>query len=168
MCGLVGFVGYGGRSDIEAMTRSLAHRGPDGEGVYIDTNNAICLGHRRLAIIDIDHGAQPMWSGDGAYCVVYNGEIYNHLDLRNELLDRGYKFQTDHCDTEVLLHGFAEWGRDLPSRLNGMFAFAIWDVRKKTLFLARDRFGEKPLYWGSKMACSSLLRNCQHFPGTPV
>ncbi len=146
MCGIAGFVGIGERSDLAAMTKAVAHRGPDGEGAYIDSEARVFLGHRRLAIVDIAGGAQPMWNAEGAICVVQNGEIYNHLELRRELQAKGYRFLTDHADTEVLVHGYAEWGEDLPRRLNGMFAFCIYDKPRKRLFLARDRFGEKPLY----------------------
>ena len=147
MCGVAGFAGFGDRSDIVRMTRALAHRGPDGEGFLEDPDNAVFLGHRRLAIIDIAGGAQPLFNGDGRVAVIYNGEIYNHAELRAELQALGYKFKTDHSDTEVLVHGYDEWGEDLPLRLNGMFAFAIYDMTRRRLFLARDRFGEKPLYY---------------------
>lgn len=147
MCGIAGFVGEGGREDLIAMTRALAHRGPDGEGFHIDDREALYLGHRRLSIIDIEGGHQPMWNEDDTIAVVYNGEIYNHLELRQALIAKGHVFRTDHSDTEVLVHGYEEWGDDLPARLNGMFAFAIFDRRRRRLFLARDRFGEKPLYY---------------------
>lgn len=146
MCGLTGFVGTGDRDDLAAMMAALAHRGPDGEGAYHDPETAVFLGHRRLAIIDPEGGAQPMWNADGALGVVYNGAIYNHVELRAELERLGHRFRTDHSDTEVLIHGYAEWGEDLPRRLNGMFAFCIYDRDRRRLFLARDRFGEKPLY----------------------
>lgn len=147
MCGLAGFAGPGGQDDIAAMTRRLAHRGPDGEGFYHDAASQVFLGHRRLSVIDIAGGAQPMADAAAEIVVVFNGEIYNHLELRRELEGRGHVFRSDHSDTEVLLHGWRAWGEALPQRLNGMFAFAIWDRRRQCLFLARDRFGEKPLYW---------------------
>jgi asparagine synthase (glutamine-hydrolysing) len=128
------------------MTAALVHRGPDDDGHYHDPATAVFLGFRRLAIVDLGGGAQPMWNEDGRVGVVYNGEIYNHLELRGELERRGHIFRTDHSDTEVLVHGYEEWGEDLPLRLNGMFAFAIYDQTRRRLFLARDRFGEKPLY----------------------
>src|SRR5215472_8032831 len=121
MCGLAGFAGPGDVTDVTAMTRALAHRGPDGEGLYADPEHPIFLGHRRLAIIDVAGGAQPMWNEDDSIAVVFNGEIYNHRELRRELLARGHRFRTDHSDTEVLLHGYEEWGEALPERLNGMF-----------------------------------------------
>jgi asparagine synthase (glutamine-hydrolysing) len=129
------------------MTDALAHRGPDGSGYHIDEDAGIFLGHRRLAIIDIDGGTQPMWNEDQTVGVVFNGEIYNHVELRRLLEDRGHRFHSDHSDTEVLVHGYEEWGTELPLRLNGMFAFAIWDKVQSRLFLARDRFGEKPLFY---------------------
>lgn len=146
MCGIAGFVGAGERSDLGAMMKAVAHRGPDGEGEHIDSERRVFLGHRRLAIVDIAGGAQPMWNAEATIGVVQNGEIYNHVELRRELQAKGYRFLTDHADTEVLVHGYAEWGEDMPRRLNGMFAFCIYDKVRKRLFLARDRFGEKPLY----------------------
>src|SRR5262249_29125015 len=136
----------GDRDDLAAMTIQLAHRGPDGEGFYVDTESRVFLGHRRLSIIDIAGGAQPMWNAAGSIGVIYNGEIFNHRELRAELETKGHRFHTDHSDTEVLIEGYAAWGEDLPSHLNGQFAFCIYDRTRKRLFLARDRFGEKPLY----------------------
>ncbi len=150
MCGIAGFVGPGSPADLKRMTDRIAHRGPDGEGHYHDPENALFLGHRRLAIIDIDGGRQPMWDTSGMIAVIYNGEIYNHLELRKQLIDAGRRFVSDHSDTEVLIHGWREWGEALPERLNGMFAFTIWDAEQRCLFLARDHMGEKPLYWGRR------------------
>jgi asparagine synthase (glutamine-hydrolysing) len=150
MCGIAGFAGAGSRRDIETMTRALAHRGPDGEGFYADAFAPVFLGHRRLAILDLATGDQPMWSADGETGIVFNGEVYNHLELRADLTRRGHRFRTDHSDTEVLIHGYREWGEELPGRLNGMFAFAIYDRVRRQLFLARDRFGEKPLYYAQR------------------
>ena len=147
MCGIAGFVGRGSRSDLMAMTGALAHRGPDGEGYYFDPEDPVFLGNRRLAILDIAGGAQPMWNEDQSVAVIFNGEIYNHQALRDVLIAKGHRFRSDHSDTEVLVHGYEEWAHDLPRRLNGMFAFAVLDRPKKRLFLARDRFGEKPLYY---------------------
>jgi len=147
MCGIAGFWGAGDEATIRSMTDALAHRGPDGHGYHIDENARIFLGHRRLAIIDIGGGAQPMWNEDQTVGVVFNGEIYNHVELRRLLEDRGHRFRSDHSDTEVLVHGYEEWGTELPLRLNGMFTFAIWDKARFRLFLARDRFGEKPLFY---------------------
>ena len=141
MCGIAGFVGEGDRSDLERMTRRLAHRGPDAEGFYCEKADGVHFGHRRLSIIDLAGGAQPMVEADGRCVIVFNGEIYNHLELRADLEARGCAFQSDHSDTEVLLHGYCAWGEDFIHRLNGMWAFALWDARKKRLFLSRDRFG---------------------------
>jgi asparagine synthase (glutamine-hydrolysing) len=146
MCGIAGFIGAGTLDDIRAMTDAVAHRGPDGEGQWKDPMLPVFLGHRRLAIVDLSHGDQPMWDKAGEVGVVFNGEIYNHVPLRAELERLGHQFMSDHSDTEVLVHGWKEWGRALPEKLNGMFAFAIWDRRSRQIFLARDRFGEKPLY----------------------
>ena len=147
MCGIAGFAGRGDRLAIERMTRALAHRGPDGEGFHHEADCALHLGHRRLAILDIAHGAQPMWDAEGETAITFNGEIYNHRELRAELEAAGHRFLTSHSDTEVLLQGYRAWGQDMPLRLNGMFAFCIFDRRRRRLFLARDRFGEKPLYY---------------------
>ena len=147
MCGIAGFAGIGDRSDIRGMTAALAHRGPDGEGYHHEPELALFLGHRRLAVIDVAHGAQPMWDAEGEMAVIFNGEIYNHAELRSDLEARGHRFLTSHSDTEVLLQGYRAWGEELPARLNGMFAFCIFDRPRRRLFLARDRFGEKPLYY---------------------
>ena len=129
------------------MIGAMRHRGPDGEGEFVDGGTGVHLGHLRLAILDIAGGRQPMWNEDETVCVVYNGEIYNHSELRRRLEVKGHVFRSDHSDTEVLVHGYEEWGADLPAKLNGMFAFAVFDRRRRRLFLARDRFGEKPLYY---------------------
>jgi asparagine synthase (glutamine-hydrolysing) len=147
MCGIAGFAGVGDATDLRAMTDALAHRGPDGEGFFTDEPARVFLGMRRLAVIDIATGEQPMADEEGTVWVVFNGEIYNHRDLRADLEAKGHRFRTDHSDTEVLVHGYKQWGRDLPRHLNGMFAFAVYDRRRQRLFLARDRFGEKPLFW---------------------
>ena len=147
MCGITGFCGAGTDVDLRRMTEAIAHRGPDGSGFYESAQEGVWLGHRRLAIIDLAGGAQPMWNEDGMVGVIFNGEIYNHRELRSELQKQGHRFASDHSDTEVLVHGYEEWGDGLPLRLNGMFAFCIYDRRERRLFLARDRFGEKPLYY---------------------
>lgn len=146
MCGIVGFVGAGNPAILERMADAIRHRGPDGAGYLVDPGRAVHLGHRRLAILDIAGGVQPMHNEDDTVAVVFNGEIYNHVELRRELIAAGHRFASDHSDTEVLVHGYEEWGEDLPRRLNGMFAFAIYDKVRGRLFLARDRFGEKPLF----------------------
>jgi asparagine synthase (glutamine-hydrolysing) len=147
MCGIAGFLGAGDGADLQRMTRRLTHRGPDAEGYFEKPDAGVFLGHRRLSIIDLACGAQPMVSADGCLAIVFNGEIYNHAELRSELLAKGHIFATDHSDTEVLLHAWREWGEGMLSRLNGMWAFAIYDSRTRRLFLARDRFGKKPLYY---------------------
>lgn len=146
MCGIVGFINKEEKKEkiIKKMANRIVHRGPDAEGFYIDEN--IALGHRRLAIIDINAGIQPMFNEDEKIVVIFNGEIYNYIELKAELKKKKHKFVTN-SDTEVLVHGYEEWGSDLPSKLRGMFAFAIWDKEKETLFCARDHFGIKPLYY---------------------
>ena len=147
MCGIAGFAGTGDSQDLQAMMNALTHRGPDAEGKWNRPQTGVHLGHRRLSIIDLQHGAQPMTLPDGSLTVIYNGEIYNHLQLKTELQAMGHQFKTDHSDTEVLLHGYKQWGEDLPQKLNGMWAFVIYDTSLNRLFLSRDRFGEKPLFY---------------------
>ena len=152
MCGIVGFTAPGqdpaaAKQIVQGMADLIRHRGPDGEGCYADGTAA--LGHRRLSVIDLAGGGQPMLNEDGTLVVVFNGEIYNYKTLRARLQQRGHTFATD-SDTEVLLHGYEEWGRDLPCRLRGMFAFAVWDRTRGTLFCARDLFGIKPLCYYKK------------------
>jgi asparagine synthase (glutamine-hydrolysing) len=149
MCGIAGFVNRAGltadRAIIERMTATLAHRGPDGDGFYCA--GPVALGHRRLSIIDVAGGAQPMSNEDGSIWVTYNGELYNELELRQELLAKGHRYRTA-CDTESLVHLYEEEGLDFVRRLNGMFALAIWDGNRGRLVLARDRMGQKPLFHG--------------------
>ena len=147
MCGICGFAGAGDRGILASMNEAMVHRGPDAGGLWNDTQESVYLGHRRLSIIDLSGGAQPMWTADGALGIVFNGEIYNHLELREELIRSGHHFLTDHSDTEVLLHGYRQWGRELPTRLNGMWAFALYDRERREIFLSRDRFGKKPLFY---------------------
>ncbi|HSZ27904.1 MAG TPA: asparagine synthase (glutamine-hydrolyzing) [Chthoniobacterales bacterium] len=149
MCGIAGFVGAGEHADVHRMIDVLAHRGPDGEGVWIDQNSRVFFGHRRLSILDIAAGSQPMTTLDEQLVVTFNGEIYNHAELRANLEARGHRFKTDHCDTEVLLYGYREWGSGLLEKLNGMWSFAIYDRAKGEVFLSRDRFGKKPLFYYS-------------------
>jgi asparagine synthase (glutamine-hydrolysing) len=147
MCGIAGFVQRGGmaeRSTIERMTATIAHRGPDGDGFYLDGPAA--LGHRRLSIIDVAGGAQPMSNEDGNVWITYNGELYNEPPLREALVRRGHVYRTQ-CDTETPIHLYEEHGEDFASSLNGMFALAIWDANRRRLVLARDRMGQKPLYY---------------------
>ncbi len=147
MCGICGFVGPGTRQDLERMTAAVAHRGPDAAGCWMKPELGVFLGHRRLSIVDHATGCQPMSTADGQLVVVFNGEIYNHGELRAELQRLGHHFQSDHSDTEVLLHGFRAWGEELPRRLNGMWAFVLYDLRTRTLFASRDRFGKKPFFY---------------------
>ena len=146
MCGIAGFISPA-RADAAAlapMLARIAHRGPDGQGTFVEGPAA--LGHCRLAIIDLQGGAQPLYSEDKNSVVVFNGEIYNYRELTAELTALGHTFTT-RTDTEVLLHGWEQWGRELLPRLRGMFAFALWDRRAQVLFCARDMFGIKPLYY---------------------
>jgi asparagine synthase (glutamine-hydrolysing) len=135
------------------MTDALAHRGPDGSGVW--TAPGVGLGHRRLSIIDLAGGAQPMATTDGAIIITFNGEIYNFKEIRNDLEDKGYQFRT-HSDTEVILHAYRQWGEDCLDRFNGMFAFALYDQTTQSLWLARDRLGVKPLYY-AEVSDGSLI-----------
>ena len=139
MCGICGFIGEvdDSKKVLKQMMDKIAHRGPDDEGMYVDKHAAI--GHRRLSIIDLSHGAQPMYNETGDVAIVFNGEIYNHLEIRKELIAKGHKFAND-SDTECLIHGYEEYGTDLLSKLRGMFAFVIWDTRTNTMFGARDHF----------------------------
>ncbi len=148
MCGIAGLITKNKEKDeiIKKMSERIKHRGPDGEGYFIDENVAIA--HRRLSIIDLSLGNQPMFNEDESIVVVFNGEIYNYLDLKKDLIDKGHIFKTN-SDTEVLVHGYEEWKTDLPKYLRGMFAFAIYDKNNKELFLARDNFGIKPLYYAN-------------------
>jgi asparagine synthase (glutamine-hydrolysing) len=149
MCGINGiaFSGAARRVDesrVKRMRDVIHHRGPDDGGIFLEKN--VGLGHRRLAIVDVSHGAQPMFNEDGSICIVYNGEVYNHADYRAELEAKGHVYRT-HCDTETILHLYEEYGAKCVEKLRGMFAFAIWDRRRKELFIARDRLGVKPLYY---------------------
>ncbi|MBE5036804.1 asparagine synthase (glutamine-hydrolyzing) [Subdoligranulum sp. DSM 109015] len=156
MCGIVGFVGARADMDeiLQAMMDRIVHRGPDGEGRFVD--GQVALGHRRLSIIDLEGGKQPMFNEDGSLVVVFNGEVYNFQELREQLLAAGHTFAT-RSDTEVLLHGYEEWGKELLDRLRGMFTFALWDSRAKTLLLARDHFGIKPLYYYQNPETGTLM-----------
>ena len=145
MCGICGIVRKGDNKDIiKKMNDRIMHRGPDGEGYYIDGD--IAFGHRRLSIIDLSTGDQPIYNEDNSVVTVYNGEIYNYVELRSKLESLGHEFKTK-SDTEVLVHGYEEWHTDLPKHLRGMFAFAIYDKNRNEIFLARDNFGIKPLYY---------------------
>jgi asparagine synthase (glutamine-hydrolysing) len=155
MCGIAGVLSFKnssfqvGREYLERMTESLAHRGPDGAGTWVSTDRHVGLGHRRLSIIDLSTAAsQPMCNEDGSLWVTFNGEIYNHAEIREELQRLGgHQWKTDHSDTEVILHAFEQWGIDCIERFRGMFAIALWDTRRRELWLIRDRIGIKPLYY---------------------
>ena len=155
MCGIFGVVAHGLRSsglvneELTAGLKCIRHRGPDGTGKWVSTDGSVGLGHVRLSIIDLETGAQPMHSDDGRYTIIYNGEIYNYIELRKELGEKSFR---THSDTEVVLRAFQRWGADCVTRLRGMFAIAIWDADEQNLFLARDRFGVKPLYWAKTSA----------------
>ena len=149
MCGIAGIVTTDGLRDEERarlprMRDVIAHRGPDEAGAWFDAFAA--LGHRRLSIVDLASGSQPLANEDGTIQIVFNGEIYNHADLRPELEAAGHRYHT-RCDTEAIVHAYEEWGDDCVHRFRGMFAFAIWDAPRRRLLLARDRLGIKPLYW---------------------
>jgi len=150
MCGITGFVGTGSEADLRRMTDALAHRGPDDAGYWTDPSHAVHLGHRRLSILDLAGGHQPMVAADGGLVIVFNGEIYNFAELRAQLVARGHRFQTDHSDTEVLLNGYREWGAGLPGRCNGMWAFVIYDRAYGRFFGSRDRFGKKPFFYSTQ------------------
>jgi asparagine synthase (glutamine-hydrolysing) len=153
MCGITGWASLDARTPpadgaaelLHSMCERMTHRGPDSEGLMVSTG--VALGMRRLAIIDLQTGEQPAWNEDRNVSVILNGEIYNYRELRRELEERGHLFRST-SDTEVLPHLYEEYGTEMVSYLNGMFAFALWDARRRRLFIARDRFGEKPLYWG--------------------
>jgi asparagine synthase (glutamine-hydrolysing) len=148
MCGICGVFERSGKAIdqilLSEMTSILQHRGPDGEGRLVDREFG--MGHRRLSIIDVEGGTQPIGNEDGSLQVVFNGEIYNFVELRKELESAGHRFQT-RSDTEVIVHAYEQWGKDCVRRFNGMFAFALWDSRRREVFLARDHLGIKPLYY---------------------
>jgi asparagine synthase (glutamine-hydrolysing) len=155
MCGINGTLAFTNgayrvtAADIARMRDTMAHRGPDGADAWVASDGRVGLGHRRLSIVDLSAiAAQPMSNEDGTLWITYNGEIYNHAELRRELSASGrHQWKTDHCDTEVILHAFEEWGIDCLARFRGMFAFGLWDARARELWLVRDRIGVKPLYY---------------------
>ena len=173
MCGIVGIFDITAKREINRdllsrMNETQFHRGPDEGGLHIEAG--LGLGHRRLSILDLSHGQQPMHSQDGNVVLTYNGEVYNFPELRKELEALGYSFKT-HCDTEVIVYAWQAWGEDCVLRLRGMFAFAIWDRDKQTLFLARDRLGIKPLYYSQlrngQFIFSSELKALKEHPDLP-
>src|SRR3982751_559887 len=157
MCGIAGIVSSH-LLDVDAPSRALAmrdvlaHRGPDEAGLHCDAHAA--LAHRRLSIVDLSSGQQPLSNEDGSIWVIFNGEIYNHADIRRELEAHGHVYRTK-SDTETLVHAYEQWGEACVDRLRGMFAFAIWDAPNRRLLLVRDRLGIKPLYWA--MTADALL-----------
>jgi len=170
MCGICGFAGPGDEAVLSAMNAHMAHRGPDGQGMFVHPAANLHFGHRRLAIVDLASGAQPMSTADKRLTVTFNGEIYNHAELRRELEAKGHRFQTHHCDTETLLHGYREWGAGLPGKLSGMWSFALHDAERDELFLSRDRFGKKPLFYHARpgfFAFASELTALTAHPGVP-
>src|SRR5579883_92881 len=162
MCGIAGYLSLRPEtireSTIRQMTSTLPHRGPDGDGFFTDSFAA--LGHRRLSIIDVGGGRQPMFNEDGNLAIIYNGEIYNHGDLRPDLEKAGHCYRS-HCDTETILHAWEQWGESCVDHFRGMFAFAIWDRTRRSLFCARDRLGIKPFYYffnGKTFAFASEIK----------
>ena len=169
MCGVSGFIGRtSADKDREAILKKMmdkiAHRGPDQEGMYV--NDKVALGFRRLSIIDLDHGMQPMFNETGDVVIVFNGEIYNHLELREDLIAKGHVF-ANNADTESLIHGYEEYGVDLLSKVRGMFAFVIYDMKKDLVFAARDFFGIKPFYYANldgNLIFSSEIKSILAYP----
>lgn len=173
MCGIAGIFHLDGSAlnpqDLKTFTDSMLHRGPDGSGYTMLHNNSLGLGHRRLSILDLtDAGNQPMSYAGGRYTIAYNGEVFNFPEIRNELQNKGHRFVSD-TDTEVILAAYTEWGKACLNRFNGMWAFAIWDENEQHLFLARDRFGIKPLYYlfepGKRFVFASETRAFKFLPG---
>src|SRR5262245_28606756 len=172
MCGIAGIYNFRSLEPVpprlvKAMTDTLVHRGPDDEGFYI--SGPVGLGHRRLSIIDLDGGHQPIANEDETVWVVFNGEIYNFNDLHDDLVKKGHTFKT-RSDTEVIVHLYEEEGERCFERLRGMFAIAIWDARNRKLVLGRDRVGKKPLFYfcdGSRIAFASEMKAILQLPGVP-
>jgi asparagine synthase (glutamine-hydrolysing) len=171
MCGICGIFDFKGNSIdqaiVQQMKSAILHRGPDGEGEFFDKE--VGLGHRRLSIIDVGGGGQPIGNEDGSIQVVFNGEIYNFIELREELQKYGHQFRT-HSDTEVIVHAYEQWGIQCVKRFNGMFAFALWDGNKRELFLARDHLGIKPLYYvilGSQLLFASEIKSLLQHKNCP-
>ena len=163
MCGIAGYIDFFGKiipdESFQEMISIVAHRGPDNQGIkYIKASPYVALGSRRLSILDLSPaGNMPMSNKDGTIWIVHNGEIYNFAEIKSELVEKGYHFHTN-TDTEVIIYAYEEWGENSLQKFNGMYAFAIWDDRKKKLLIARDRLGEKPLYYSNVMGVSIFLR----------
>ncbi len=170
MCGICGITNFTDPHQIEMMNATLVHRGPDDAGVYVSKQEGIALGHRRLSIIDLsERGRQPMCDDREEIWLVFNGEIYNFREIQSDLRKRGYSFRS-HSDTEVIIYAYKEWGHACLQRFNGMFALAIWDRRDRSLFLARDRLGIKPLFfseWKGQFLFASEMKAILSLPGFP-
>ena len=167
MCGICGFTGRLLTSEeiLENMMNKIIHRGPDSGGKHID--DGVSMGFRRLSIIDLEGGTQPIYNENRDMVITFNGEIYNHQELREDLIAKGHVMGS-HADTEVLLHGYEEYGEDLLPKLRGMFAFVIWDSKTKTLFGARDFFGIKPFYYSiqnGNLVYGSEIKSILEYPG---
>ena len=176
MCGIAGF--WRDNDDqstdwlektVSTMANTLVHRGPDDSGTWVDRAVGVAFGHRRLSIIDVSKaGHQPMISADGRFIITYNGEIYNFQKLRQQLEKKGHRFR-GHSDTEVMLASFVHWGvESCVKKFNGMFAFALWDRQNRQLWLARDRIGEKPLYYGVQNGTLFLPLNSRPYEHTRI
>lgn len=175
MCGIVGIFRTGGANApidgelLKKMRDTMVHRGPDDAGVFVSPQQEVGFGFRRLSIIDLSHDAsQPMSNQDKSVWIIFNGEIYNHAELRRELVSLGQKFRTDHSDTEVIIKGYEQWGEDVLPKLRGMFAFAIWDQKKQKIWMARDRMGVKPLYYtfvSGMLIFASEIKAILAYPG---
>ena len=172
MCGIAGKFNFDSANPIDrerlsAMTSVIAHRGPDADGFYV--GEGIGLGHRRLSIIDLSTGDQPLANENGTIWIVFNGEVYNFAEIRAELEAHGHWFRT-HSDTEVIVHAYEQWGDRAVDRFRGMFAFALWDEPKRRLLLVRDRLGVKPLYYSATLTrsrASSDTRKVGSAEGSP-
>ena len=177
MCGIAGIVKYNQAESkininlLKRMSDQIVHRGPDDEGQWLNEDRSCGLAFRRLSIIDLSKaGAQPMHTEDGRFSIVLNGEVYNHLDIRKRLIDKGYKYKSQ-TDTESIIYGYSEWGKDILEKMHGMFAFAIWDNEKKELFAARDRLGKKPFYYtiqNGYFIFASEIKSILQFPALSV
>ena len=169
MCGICGFTGKHeemfAHNVLSGMMQTMAHRGPDGEGSYY--GEGIALGFRRLAIIDLKDGGQPFFNETGNIVSICNGEIYNYPELRKKLIGKGHRLNS-HCDAEILVHAYEEWGERLTDHLRGMYAFVIWDARRKKMLAVRDPFGIKPFYYSMICGClvfASEIKTILSYPG---
>src|SRR5215469_1805843 len=165
MCGIAGYAGFSSPDLLQRMCSAMTHRGPDDEGFY--RHKEVAFGNRRLAIIDIAGGHQPMMNETSRIVAVHNGEIYNFQELAKELISRGHTFKTQ-CDTEAIIHAYEEYGKDFVQRLNGMFAIAVYDEDRDLLLLVRDRLGVKPLYYtilGSRLIFASEIKALLEYEG---